>query len=442
MLAGKIATRVVGDILGGQTMAATTGLLRTVADAEKRYSGEVNADVDDDGNVIYGGHKDGDSALAAFSKAWAANGIENSSEMWGEYLAPVTGLFRNALGKAVIGKAGREALNLTGRLGDISLNKAQRFIYDVMSRRGLGAISQGLDKFLKKTQWHGVLGEYIEEELGNLANAAVVGDMTFDNAEDTGIFNLQQHIDTFNGVALMGGFMSALHTGGYALDRYKNRMSKIDKRGYELFSDWDDTKTIIDSVADDPVELNNVLTDYLNNDNLSKDEKKTILDYTGKILERKGADMAEYQPRMATTMRQPNFNPGQSGWVVTSLDRNGNPIEQHSFETEDEAIAYEGELKMRQQSRDMRDYLQLSTGLSYGESSQLVEDFLGTYDFTYEGRKLDMENEDDRAIILSEINNPKSVFGKGFREYKNAKVIEKARSTREAIAAFEDELKK
>jgi hypothetical protein len=105
MLAGKIATRVVGDILGGQTMAATTGLLRTVADAEKRYSGEVNADVDDEGNVIYGGHKDGDSALAAFSKAWAANGIENSSEMWGEYLAPVTGLFRNALGKAVIDKA-------------------------------------------------------------------------------------------------------------------------------------------------------------------------------------------------------------------------------------------------------------------------------------------------------------------------------------------------
>ena len=421
VLASKIATRVAGDVLGGQIMAATTGLVRTSADAAKRYSEGMVENVDQQGNIIFKDKEKRISPMEAFTKAWVANGIGNSSEMWGEYLAPVTGILRNAIGKAVIGKAGREALNLTGRLGDVSLNKAQRFIFDVTSQRGLGAISQGLDNFLKKTQWHGVFSEYIEEELGNLANAATVGDMTFDNAEDTGIFNLQQHIDTFAGVALMGGFISALHTKAYAWDKWNNRMSKIDEKGNKFFADWDDMKTVIQSVADDPIALNSTITAYINNANMSQDERKVVLDYAGKVLERKGAVMAEYQPRMNSSSIKKNDD---GSFSVASLDAFGNVIGQQSFETEDEAKAYQGELKMRQQSQDMKDYLQLSVGMSYPESSDLVAEFLG---------------EDPTPEQLADIQNPETEIGRQFQERKNQRVIEKARATREAIAAFEEE---
>jgi flagellar biosynthesis GTPase FlhF len=87
----------------------------------------------------------------------------------------------------------------------------------------------------------------------------------------------------------------------------------------------------------------------------------------------------------------------------------------------------------------MKDYLQLSTGLSYGEGSKIVDDFLNEHDFTVEGRLLDMENDDDRALILSNVQNPKTMFGKAIRAYKNDRAIEKARASREAIAAFEEE---
>ena len=75
-------------------------------------------------------------------------------------------------------------------------------------------------------------------------------------------------------------------------------------------------------------------------------------------------------------MIKKNLHKEGEGFVVDSVDKDGNVISSQTFKTEDEAKAFEGELKMRQQSRDMKDYLEMSGGLSYGESSSLVEDFL------------------------------------------------------------------
>ena len=220
-------------------MAGTTGALRTAANAYERMRGDIKTGVDENGRIIYDGHEVGDTAFDAFSKAWRDTAIENWSEMAGEYLPVMTGFFGKAIGKAVVGKAGREALKITGNIENVGLNKVQKFIYDLAANKGIGAFSKGLDDFLKRTQWHGVLGEYSEEVLGNLANALTIGDMTLDTAEGTGVFNLQQNIDTFNGVALMGGFTSALQTGGFGLDRYRNSVSRRDQQGSELFgNDW------------------------------------------------------------------------------------------------------------------------------------------------------------------------------------------------------------
>ena len=55
--AAKTGARVLGDIVGASTMAATTGAMRTAADAVSRHSGDVKFDVDDKGNIVFAGHE-------------------------------------------------------------------------------------------------------------------------------------------------------------------------------------------------------------------------------------------------------------------------------------------------------------------------------------------------------------------------------------------------
>lgn len=62
MFAAKLAARVGGDIVGAYGMTATTGAIRTGADAINRMSGELKpGQIDDDGHIRYAGHKEGDT---------------------------------------------------------------------------------------------------------------------------------------------------------------------------------------------------------------------------------------------------------------------------------------------------------------------------------------------------------------------------------------------
>lgn len=434
MLAKKIATRLIGDVVGSGIMASTTGAARVAADYEKRMTGQVDIGMDANGDIIYNGIKQEtkENPGAALFKALSSTSIENWSEMAGNYLGFINNFFGKALGKTVIGKAGRKALETTGSIESVSLNKAQKFIYDLAAGKGIGAFSQGLKQFADRTQWHGVINEYLEEEIGNIANAAIVGDMTFDTAKDTGVFNLEQNIDTFCGVALMGGFMSAMNTAGFAAHKINYDVDRVSNANAQIFGDqlWNRIKTTIDSSIGDPRTMNDVLTDLVRGDGgmFDANGKKAILKYTQAALEKQGAEMAQYQPRMAASTREEVATPEGKKYVVTSLDKNGDTIDQQAFNSEDEAIAYEGELKMNQQQQDYKDYLSMTNKLSYPEASQVVSDFMEANGI-----------EADNAEAIAAINDPKSELGKQFQKFKMERILAKAQANQEAIATFEKE---
>ena len=217
-VAAKVGARVLGDAAGSMLMSATTGQGRVTADALNRLTGDAKYSVDEAGRIKYDGQENQeDGAMTAYLKAFGAQTIENHSEMLGEYFAPVLGL---------AGKAVTNAANKT-KLGKVTLDNVNKFI------DGIGATNTG--KFLtgleKSAKWNGTIGEYAEEVVGNIENALIVGDNTLDTNKDTGVFNLDQNIDTFLGVGLMGGFFAGAKTLSYRGPKRQalNEMSEAGK---------------------------------------------------------------------------------------------------------------------------------------------------------------------------------------------------------------------
>ena len=442
---GKMLARGVIDIAGSYGMATTSGAARTAADVVRRMTGEVEIGQDEKtGDIIFNGVKvdSKENPLMAIFHGLNSTAVQNWSEMAGNYLGFLNSFFGRVVGKSVIGKEGRAMLSATGSIEGVSLNKAQKFIYELAAGKGIGAFSEGLAQFAKKTQWHGVFNEYLEEVMGNIVSATpLVGDMTFDTAENTGVFNLQQNIDTFCGVALMGGFMSALHTGGFIAHKINYDPDLVSRENEKLFGDegWSDIKTMIDNSRLDPREFNNALTYLLraraegeNGNALYNDnEKKAILKYAQAVMEKEGREMANYQPRMASSSVEEVTNDGKKQWVATSLDIYGNTITKQSFDTEEDAKAYEGELKMQQQQRDYNDYLSMSTKLSFTEANDAIDEFLSSQGIT--------EDTDGYEEAVASLNDPNTELGSQFQGFKYNKIIEKARASQDAIALFEEE---
>ncbi len=196
-LAAKIGTRILGDVAGSAIMAGTSGQGRVHADALNRLTGDVKFKEDENGQIVYDGREGAeDNVVDAYLKAFGAQTIENHSEMVGEYFAPLLGR------AASVTRKGMER---------IGLGSVNRFIDDV----GATNAARMLKDFEGRTKWNGTIGEYAEEVLGNVENALVVGDMTMDTNEQTGVFNKDQNIRTFLGVGLMGGFLSGVKTASY-----------------------------------------------------------------------------------------------------------------------------------------------------------------------------------------------------------------------------------
>ena len=212
-LLAKAGTRIAGDWLGAATMSATTGQARVPADAVQRRIGEVETDIDNFGRVTYGGHKNGVDWGEAFGKAFLSNTIENQTEMAGDYFG--------IIGKA-FSKGGQKALDKIG-LG---------FVNDFMRNVSSTKVAKAVTDFENATHWNGTTGEYLEEVLGNVENALMVGDSTFDTDKDTGVFNVDKNIETFLSVAVMGGFFSAVKTASYTAPKKRalNEMADIGRQ--------------------------------------------------------------------------------------------------------------------------------------------------------------------------------------------------------------------
>ena len=275
--AAKTGARVLGDIAGASTMAATTGAMRTAADAVSRHSGDVKFDVDDKGNIVFAGHDKGDDWGTAIKKAFANTAIENYSELFGAYLAPI-GSF--------VGKAGEKLLSKIG-LGKVT---------EMLGKLKASDISQAVKRLEGKVQFNGVIfGEYPEENFGGLMNALIVGDQTLDDAEGTGLFNIDNQIDTILGVGLMGGIFSAARLGGGLVGGQGNLEARRAVRqagvaalknfkGKELI--WDKIKSDVDNASND--QLKQVVKNIVTDGGLSDENKKAALQYVRSSMHLRG----------------------------------------------------------------------------------------------------------------------------------------------------------
>lgn len=267
--AAGAAGRALGDIAGSAVMAGTSGAVRVAGDAIDRYAGDIKTDMDGQGQTVFAGH-DPESLGKSIAKAFTSTAIENHSEMLGEYFAPALG---------IVSKLGRKGMEKFG------LKKVVDFVDDVSATDASKLIAD----FQKRTKWNGTIGEYAEEVVGNIENTILVGDNTLDASDDTGVFNLDQNIDTFLGVALMGGVFSAVRTAMWRTPKYRARM--------EMEKARDEARTKYGSEAWQEIEdrmaeagdsgMSAVLSTVIAGEN-SPEKAKALLDYAKSIKKYEG----------------------------------------------------------------------------------------------------------------------------------------------------------
>lgn len=262
--AAGAAGRALGDIAGSAVMAGTSGAVRVAGDAIDRHVGDIETDMDGQGQTVFAGH-DPESLGKSIAKAFTSTAIENHSEMLGEYFAPALGIV-SKLGRKGMEKFGLK--NVVDFVDDVSATDAAKLIAD----------------FQKRTKWHGTIGEYAEEVAGNIENAILVGDSTLDSSDDTGVFNLDQNIDTFLGVALMGGVFSTIRTAAWRTPKYRARkeMEKAREEAKKKFGDqaWQDIEDRLAEAGDEG--MSSVLSEVIIGER-NPEREKAILDYAKSI---------------------------------------------------------------------------------------------------------------------------------------------------------------
>lgn len=267
--AAGAAGRALGDIAGSAVMAGTSGAVRVAGDAIDRHVGDIETDMDGQGQTVFAGH-DSESLGKSIAKAFASTAIENHSEMLGQYFAPALGIV-SKLGRKGMEKFGLK--NVVDFVDDVSATDAAKLIAD----------------FQKRTKWHGTIGEYAEEVAGNIENAILVGDNTLDASDDTGVFNLDQNIDTFLGVALMGGVFSAVRTAMWRTPKYRARMemekARDEARTKYGSEAWQEIEDRMAEAGDDGMSA--VLSTVIAGEN-SPEKAKALLDYAKSIKKYEG----------------------------------------------------------------------------------------------------------------------------------------------------------
>ena len=319
------AATTAGAMLAGGAMANTFGAMKTAANVVGRTTGDVQfaTGVDAEGRAMttYGGHTEGDSLGEAFVKGELSSTAEYATELLGDGLVDAV---KWAAGKVaspiaakitkLIGKTGAEAAEQVGKksvLGKVAgsvgdagvwtLSKASKFIGNMQASK----FATSLKALEKQAQWNGVFGEYLEEKANDIA-AVMIGDKDLSTDKGKGFFNLDDNIDTFLGVSLMGGVMSGAQTVGYFAGGGARGMARYQIGQSEgavwstLTTDeqrkaWDDVRRQI--LLQDGKEQVDAVKSALTNPNFNAEQRRAILDYTKSVQTYKG--MSEYRRKQS-----------------------------------------------------------------------------------------------------------------------------------------------
>lgn len=268
--ARRIAATVAGDVAESAVLANTLQGQKTVADIRERHMGEVAGSAD--GGYAFTG---GESWAKAIRKGEGAAVIENFTEMLGGHFG------------SILAKGGKAAAGLAEKMG------AGR----VVERIGNFATSvkasdwgKAIGNIEKRAEWHGSLGEILEEECGIVLNSLFVGDNRISDLVDA-----EKQIDIALGVGLFGGVVSAFKTGGYLAGRKRaeSKLAGADEHGLKVFSEaqWDNIKGRIEGADDSDLgaAIVGVIQDYC----YRKGDEELVLDYAKALMIARGYNLAE-----------------------------------------------------------------------------------------------------------------------------------------------------
>lgn len=259
----KAGARVIGDIAAATGTMATSGSLRTAADAITRMTGNPLYEITPEGKAVYAGNEQGDTPLKAIGKSATAGSIEYYTELLGGAFGPI--------GRAVGGVLGKVP-GMKSITGYLSRSQAAELIRGIRTSDWAKSVGD----FTSRTGWHGMVEEYSEEEIGNILNYFTVGDV-----QKKDLLDPQQHLETFGSVALMGGFFSALKTAGYrpARSRAQKQVAILDQQAGDLLGEeWQNIKAACDN-NNDPQSGTVALAQVLESSQYNPEQKRAILSY-------------------------------------------------------------------------------------------------------------------------------------------------------------------
>ena len=259
----KAGARVIGDIAAATGTMATSGSLRTAADAITRMTGTPLYEITPEGKAVYAGHEQGDTPLKAIGKSATAGSIEYYTELLGGAFGPI--------GRAVGGVLGKVP-GMKSITGYLSRSQAAELIRGIRTSDWAKSVGD----FTSRTGWHGMVEEYSEEEIGNILNYFTVGDV-----QKKDLLDPQQHLETFVSVALMGGFFSAVKTAGYrpARSRAQKQVAILDQQAGDLLGEeWQNIKAACDNNTD-AQSGTAALAQVLESSQYNPEQKRAILSY-------------------------------------------------------------------------------------------------------------------------------------------------------------------
>lgn len=192
--AAKVSGRLVGDAASAAGMTATSSAPRVMANTVERLNDNYSYSVDDDGELAV--DKTGDvGTVEALARSGASQFLENQSEMVFNAFVGGGKMTKDALAKFAPG---------ISKLSDTQLVQLYKSIKNNPTVKDVA----------RRTQFHGLIGEYAEEVYNNFANIPL-DEMTVEDATD-----LDKNVETFLSLAPTSVLFGAIGLGGMARERY------------------------------------------------------------------------------------------------------------------------------------------------------------------------------------------------------------------------------
>lgn len=275
----EAGTALLGNLAAAGVQTAAFGVPKIAEGAISRIMGDIQPDLDEQGNITYGGRQNQQGTAEAIWNSTVDMYAENLSEMILTSLDPL---------KAFAG---------TTKLFQ-GLKSSQ--IAQVLGKLNEGVIGKVRDR----AQFRNYLEEVGEEYVGNLIRWGLSSDVH--NAEDAG-FSADQQIDTWLGLAPTSIAFGAANMVEGGIDRFQS--SRAAKRLREIMADGDKRKyleSLLKSRNSDDFSKNahEVIKTVLRDKELNEDTKRLIMDGIYSTYQSQLAQEAEQARTQAEAERQ------------------------------------------------------------------------------------------------------------------------------------------